>query len=70
MNDLFEGENKATGIKFTDCTPDGLGQAIGRALELYTNPDRLDRVRKNGMRADFSWRQTTANYDKLYESIN
>ena len=70
VNDLFEGENKATGIKFTDCTPDGLGQAIGRALELYANPVRLDRVRKNGMRADFSWRQTTANYDKLYESIN
>jgi glycogen synthase len=29
----------------------------------------LAKVRDNGMRADFSWGQTTAEYEKLYAKI-
>jgi len=36
---------------------------------LFAEPKRLARVRDNGMRADFSWRQTTAQYDRLYAKI-
>ena len=60
----------ATGIKFTDYSAEALGQALGRALALYARPKRLAKVRDNGMRADFSWGQTTAEYNRLYKSIS
>jgi len=66
VNDLTQGEHIATGIKFADCTSDSLGQAIERALALYSNPDHLFKVRDNGMRADFSWKRATTEYDRLY----
>jgi len=67
--DLGQGEDTATGIKFGDCSAAALGQALGQALDLFAEPKRLARVRDNGMRADFSWRQTTAQYDRLYAKI-
>ena len=67
VNDLTQGENIATGIKFPDYTSDSLSQAIERALALYGNPDHLFKVRDNGMRADFSWKRATTEYDRLYK---
>ena len=67
--DLGQGDALATGIKFTDYSAEALGQALGRALALYARPKRLAKVRDNGMRADFSWRQTTAEYGRLYAKI-
>jgi starch synthase len=67
--DLGQGEDTATGIKFGDCSAEALGQALGRALALYARPKRLAKVRDNGMRADFSWGQTTAEYERLYAKI-
>ena len=67
--DLGQGEASATGIKFADCSAEALGQALGRALALYARPKRLAKVRDNGMRADFSWGQTTAEYERLYAKI-
>jgi len=68
--DLGQREDTATGIKFGDCSVDALGQALGQALVLYAEPERLARVRDNGMRADFSWSQTTAEYERLYAKIS
>ena len=48
---------------------EALGQALGQALALYAKPKRLAKVRDNGMRADFSWGQTTAEYGRLYAKI-
>ena len=67
--DLGQGQDTATGIKFGDCSAEALGQALGRALALYAKPKNLAKVRDNGMRADFSWRQTTAEYGRLYAKI-
>ena len=67
--DLNQGEDAATGIKFGDCSAEALGQALGRALALYAKPKNLAKVRDNGMRSDFSWRQTTAEYGRLYAKI-
>ncbi len=67
--DLGQGDALATGIKFTDYSAEALGQALGRALALYARPKRLAKVRDNGMRADFSWGQTTAEYGRLYAKI-
>ena len=68
--DLGQGDETATGIKFGDCSVEALGQALGQALALYADRSRLARVRDNGMRADFSWAQTTAEYERLYAAIS
>ncbi len=67
--DLGHGEDMATGIKFVDCSAAALGQALGQAQELFADRERLAKVRGNGMRTDFSWTKTTAEYDKLYAKI-
>jgi len=67
--DLGQGEASATGIKFMDLSAEALGQALGQALALYAKPKRLAKVRGNGMRADFSWTRTTAEYERLYAKI-
>ena len=67
--DLCQGDETATGIKFGEPSAEVLSQAIGQALSLYFDPIRLTKVRNNGMRADFSWSRTTAEYDRLYHSI-
>jgi len=67
--DLSQGDDTATGIKFEQPNADALGQALGQALALYSDRDRLVRVRDNGMRADFSWSRTTAEYNRLYDSV-
>ena len=69
MIDLGHGEDMATGIKFVDCSAAALGQALGQAQKLFADRERLAKVRGNGMRTDFSWTKTTAEYDKLYAKI-
>ena len=68
--DLGQGDGTANGIKFGDCSVGALGQALGQALSLYAEPARFTKVRDNGMRADFSWSQTTAEYGRLYATIS
>ncbi|HME90166.1 MAG TPA: glycosyltransferase, partial [Myxococcaceae bacterium] len=60
----------ATGIKFQPYSPSALAAAIHRALELYRNPARLDEVRLRGMRRDFSWTKSAAQYEALYRSLH
>ena len=67
--DLSQGDDTATGIKFEQPNADALGQALGQAFKLYSDPSRLAKVRDNGMRADFSWFRTTTEYDRLYNTI-
>ena len=67
--DLSQGDDMATGIKFEQPNADALGQALGQAFTLYSDPPRLAKVRDNGMRADFSWFRTTNEYDRLYNTI-
>jgi len=68
--DLRQGDETATGIKFAHCSVGALGQTLDQAAALYANPPRLTKVRANGMRADFSWTRTTAEYVRLYATIS
>ena len=63
-------ERIATGIKFVDPSPRALSEVLDLALTLYRDKNLLNKVRDNGMRADFSWNRTIAEYTKLYKSIN
>jgi len=68
--DFRQDEEIATGIKFVDPSPGALSQVLDLALTLYHDKSRLDKVRYNGMQADFSWNRTIAEYDRLYKSID
>ncbi|MEE2948291.1 MAG: glycogen synthase GlgA [Verrucomicrobiota bacterium] len=68
--DIGQGDETATGIKFTDCSIGALGQALDQAVNLYADPPRLAKVRENGMHSDFSWTRTTAEYGRLYATIS
>ena len=48
-------------------TAESLGEALTRALRLFSEPERLAAVQKRGMTRDFSWKVAAAGYEKLYQ---
>src|SRR5204862_42464 len=48
-------EPGGNGIRFTEYTPAALVEAVGRALELFRNPQQWKKLQQAGMREDFSW---------------
>jgi starch synthase len=65
--DAAEDAASANGIKFGEYSSRALAKAIRKALVLYSEPELLHRFRTNGMKADFSWESTGAEYVKAYE---
>jgi starch synthase len=63
--DLPEG----TGIKFREYSADALVAAVRRGLTLYGDKDKLNEVRIRGMKCDFSWKSSAAQYESLYRSL-
>ncbi len=61
---------EGNGIKFGPFTSEALEEAIGRALALYRDPQRLADVRQRGMRSDFSWDRSARRYLEVYEAAN
>jgi starch synthase len=58
-----------TGIVFNDFDAAGLRWALATALEWYAEPALWQRLRTNGMRVDFSWTRSGAEYVRLYERL-
>ena len=58
----------ATGIVFEEASAAALVDAVRRALVLYTEQHSLKQVQRTGMRQDFSWRHSAADYLRLYET--
>lgn len=59
----------ATGIQFWPTTEDGLQAALHRLRALWRDPPVWDRVQRNGMAADVSWRGSASRYVALYQSL-
>ena len=61
---------KATGFQFVPYTPQALQEAVERALALYRGrPEWWLALARNGMRQDWSWDRSAAEYEKLYEML-
>src|SRR5437660_1497 len=58
-----------TGFKFTPYTPDAFIATLARALRLHADPAAWQRLLRNGMAQDFSWRRAAAAYARLYEEL-
>ncbi len=67
VKDLSEADG--TGLKFKDPTVEGLRWALGRAVDLFRQPEAFERVRRRGMAQDFSWEAAARKYEAVYRSI-
>ncbi len=59
--------NAATGFAFDGARAADLVAAVERALALYRDAPRWKKLALNGMRQDFSWRHSAAEYRWLYQ---
>jgi starch synthase len=60
----------ATGFCFAAYSPDALRDTARRAIALYRGqPDAWRRLMLNGMRQDWSWDRSAAEYEKLYQRV-
>jgi len=57
----------ATGFAFDEPSGRALAGTVLEALRVYReDPATLDRLRRNGMRKDFSWNASAARYEEVY----
>ena len=61
--------NLNTGIKFQNDSTTELFDAIVRALAIFADKKYLVKMQRNGMRKDFSWKNSAEQYSLLYEQI-
>jgi starch synthase len=59
----------ATGIQFWPATPEALDMALHRLLEIWRDRPVWQRMQRNGMAADVSWRGSSTRYVALYRSL-
>ena len=59
----------ATGLQFWPTTPEALRSALRKLLALWRNRPVWERLQRNGMAADVSWRGPASRYVALYQSL-
>ena len=59
----------ATGVLFDEVTPTGIRAGLGRTMELFKRPATWEKLQRQGMQADFSWRHAGEGYANLYRSL-
>jgi starch synthase len=67
--DLRDDEQRADGIKFNEFSVRALAKAVRKALVLFQHRPLFERMRYNGMTADFSWKRTCEEYERVYRSV-
>ncbi len=66
--DMTEDADCANGIKFREYSARALAKAIRKALAIYQQAELMRRYRRNGMKSDFSWNRTVAEYLRVYKT--
>ncbi len=70
LDNSGRGLNDANGYTFRDPTPLSLDYGLERAVRLwYDNPEAFNRLARNGMRCDYSWRKPSEHYENIYQYI-
>ena len=59
----------ATGILFDGVTGESVGHAIRRAVALFSDGKIWNNMQRQGMKQDFSWRRSGAQYAALYGGL-
>jgi starch synthase len=58
---------KGTGFKFQEYSGDALLRTIHQAMQVYRDPLSWQRLMRNAMAKDFSWRNSAREYIRVYE---
>ncbi len=69
VRDADRDPKEGNGFVFEERIPERLLQAIERALAAFGDKKRLEALRRRGMKADFSWRQSANEYKKFYAEV-
>jgi len=67
--DYKPGRRSANGFVFNDYTPAALLDALERALKLFAQPVKWRALQRAGMRLDYSWDRSAAEYVKIYRRL-
>ncbi|MBK7366041.1 MAG: glycogen synthase GlgA [Nitrosomonas sp.] len=59
----------ASGFQFHDLSSDAFFEGIKRVVAAYQNKGLWEQLQKNGMRKDFSWKNSAAAYCELYQKL-
>jgi starch synthase len=68
-NEAAVAADVATGILFDGVTAESIGDALHRTAALFARPEIWRGLQRQGMKADFSWRQSGARYAALYADL-
>jgi starch synthase len=68
-NDAAVKAGVATGLQFSDITPDGLLEVVRRTVQLYRQPAVWARMQQAGMRGDVGWSSSAQAYAALYRRL-
>jgi len=60
---------KGTGFKFQEYTGDALMRTIHQAMQVYRDQNSWQRLMRNGMAKDFSWRVEAREYIRVYDRV-
>src|SRR5436190_23229582 len=60
---------KGTGFKFQEYTGEALLRTIHQALQLYRDQGSWQKLMRNGMSKEFSWRVESREYLRVYERV-
>jgi len=66
-NDGTLAAGTANGFSFVESSPAALSETLRRACDIYRQPAVWQRLQQTGMRQDWSWPQSAAQYVQLYE---
>jgi starch synthase len=70
ITDYTSDPENGNGFSFGDFSPDGMMDAINRAIDVYVNhPEEWERLIVRGMEQDFSWKASAVKYEELYKNI-
>jgi len=69
IEDYDPATQSGTGFKFARYSGADLLQTLRRALAMYSNRERWEKLMRTGMQKDFSWNRSAAEYGRLYESL-
>lgn len=62
----FKG-GAGNGFKFRDYTPEALVAKVKEALKVFKDKEAWEKLRRAGMKEDFSWESSAARYIELYD---
>ncbi len=60
---------QGTGFLFSEYAPRALLSALRQALDTYRHPEAWRQLQVNGMRQDFSWERSAAEYVQVYKRV-